>query len=282
MKTSRDIPIGIYEKALPASFSWPERLDAAARAGYDFVEISIDESDERLARLEWGGRERSALRDAVAAAGLPVLTMCLSGHRKYPLGSESVSVRAKSLEIMEKAIALAVDVGIRIIQVAGYDVYYEASSAETQARFLAGLRQGVVWAEQAAVMLAVETMDCEFMNSVDKVMSLVREINSPWLQLYPDIGNLSAWGQDLDRELEAGRGHIVAVHVKDTVQGEFRRVPFGQGRVPFTVAFRKLAALGYRGPLLVEMWNDDAPDAVEIIARARRWIGERIARAWGE
>ena len=47
------MPVGLYEKALPDELSWEERLEAAGRAGYDFVEISIDESDERLARLDW-------------------------------------------------------------------------------------------------------------------------------------------------------------------------------------------------------------------------------------
>ena len=44
-------------------------------------------------------------------AGLPIKTMCLSGHRKYPLGSRDESVRARGLEIMEKAIQLACDLG---------------------------------------------------------------------------------------------------------------------------------------------------------------------------
>ena len=35
------IPVGIYEKALPITMSWEERLTAAVQAGYDFVEIAI-------------------------------------------------------------------------------------------------------------------------------------------------------------------------------------------------------------------------------------------------
>ena len=38
------LPVGLYEKALPEPWSWDKRLTAAAAAGYDFVEISIDES----------------------------------------------------------------------------------------------------------------------------------------------------------------------------------------------------------------------------------------------
>jgi L-ribulose-5-phosphate 3-epimerase UlaE len=50
-KVMLKMPVGIYEKALPDAMSWEERLAAAGQAGYDFVEISIDESDERLSRL---------------------------------------------------------------------------------------------------------------------------------------------------------------------------------------------------------------------------------------
>jgi L-ribulose-5-phosphate 3-epimerase len=81
------MPVGLYEKALPAELSWEERLAAAGRAGYDFVEISIDETDERLGRLDWSASERAALRRAIDTTGVQVSTMCLSGHRKYPMGS---------------------------------------------------------------------------------------------------------------------------------------------------------------------------------------------------
>ncbi len=46
--------------------------------------------------------------------------MCLSGHRKYPLGSHDKEIQKKSLEIMKKAIDFAADLGVRIIQLAGY------------------------------------------------------------------------------------------------------------------------------------------------------------------
>lgn len=45
-------PIGIYEKATPTHFTWLERLNFAKELGFDFVEMSIDERDERLARLD--------------------------------------------------------------------------------------------------------------------------------------------------------------------------------------------------------------------------------------
>ena len=50
---SKQIPLGIYEKALPAGECWQERLRLAKELGFDFVEMSVDETDARLARLDW-------------------------------------------------------------------------------------------------------------------------------------------------------------------------------------------------------------------------------------
>ena len=117
--------LGLYEKSMPNTLTLEEKLRQAKASGFDFMEISIDETDAKLSRLDMTREERKALVDAMYQAGLPIKTMCLSGHRKYPLGSRDESVRARGLEIMEKAIQLACDLGLRIIQLAGYDVYYE-------------------------------------------------------------------------------------------------------------------------------------------------------------
>ena len=53
MKRTMNNPLGIYEKALPKELSWVERFNAAKAAGFDFLEISIDETPERMARLDW-------------------------------------------------------------------------------------------------------------------------------------------------------------------------------------------------------------------------------------
>ena len=54
---SKQIPLGIYEKALPAGECWLERLRLAKTLGFDFVEMSVDETDERLSRLDWSRSE---------------------------------------------------------------------------------------------------------------------------------------------------------------------------------------------------------------------------------
>lgn len=64
----RNHPLGIYEKALAKDLSWPERLVLAKSCGFDFVEMSVDETDERLSRLEWTPAQRASLVNAIAAS----------------------------------------------------------------------------------------------------------------------------------------------------------------------------------------------------------------------
>jgi L-ribulose-5-phosphate 3-epimerase len=273
---TKKLPIGIYEKALPFNVDWFERLAKAKEAGFDFVEISVDESDERLSRLDWSAAERANLRTAIAQTGVPLTTMCLSGHRKYPLGSADPATRQRAFDIMQKAIDFAVDIGVRVIQLAGYYVYYEPHTANSLPRYQDGLARGLEWASKAGVMLAMENVDGNDVDSVTQAMVFVDAFNSPWFQVYPDIGNISEHGLDVCAELELARGHIVGVHVKDTVPGEPRRVPFGEGTVPFANAFRKLTEMNFAGPVLLEMWNDDSPDSMRIVQESREWVMARM------
>ncbi|MBP3388421.1 MAG: L-ribulose-5-phosphate 3-epimerase, partial [Clostridia bacterium] len=160
----------VYEKAMPGMLSWEEKLVAAGKAGFDGVEISIDETEEKLSRLDWSAAARAALRHASLETGVSVGTMCLSGHRKYPLGCEDAALCARGMEIARKAIDFAADTGIRIIQLAGYDVYYTPSTVDTRARFGENLQRVVEWAAAQGVILAFETMETPFMNTIEKAM----------------------------------------------------------------------------------------------------------------
>lgn len=250
--------IGLYEKAMPASMGWREKLECAKACGYDFLEISIDEQDAKLARLDWTAQERREMVALMQEVGLPIRSMCLSGHRKYPMGSADPATRQRSMEIMEKAIQLADDLGIRVIQLAGYDVYYEESTAETKALFAENLKKAAAMAAFKGIVLGFETMETDFMNTTWKSMFYVQQVNSPYLGIYPDSGNLTnaavTYGTSVLDDLESGNGHIVALHLKETVPGKFREIPFLTGHVDFPAVIAKAWALGVRR-FVTEMWD---------------------------
>jgi predicted hexulose-6-phosphate isomerase len=278
------IPVGIYEKAFPDEYSWEQILTSAKLAGYDFVEMSIDESSKRLDRLNWSHSDRAALRQAVFNTGMPIWGMGISAHRKFPLGSASPDLRNQGLDILHRSIELAADLGVRVIQIMGYDVFYEPSNADTQAKFLEGLRTGVKWASTAGMLLALENVDCERVDSVDKAMRFVKTLNSPWFQVYPDIGNMTAAGYDPLEQLPLTNGHLVGVHVKDIRKGELRGVPLGKGIVRFQETFRLLAHMGFTGPLVMEMWAhfDPMGDPINSACQARATLAGWISDAWSD
>lgn len=250
--------IGLYEKAMPKNMTWREKLECARECGYDFVEISIDETDDKLSRLEWTAEERLDLVRTMKEVGLPIRSMCLSGHRKYPFGSADPAIRERSMEIMEKAIELADDLGIRIIQLAGYDVYYEESTAESERLFRENLAKATLMAASKGVILGFETMETEFMNTTEKSMKYVNIVNNPYLGVYPDSGNLTnaavTYGTSVLDDLETGRDHIFAMHLKETVPGKFREIPFLTGHVDFEAVIAKAWDLGIRR-YVTEMWD---------------------------
>lgn len=283
-----DYTLGMYEKALPAEISWEERLLLARESGFDFVEISIDETDARLARLDWDEAQRRQLADASRKTGVPIGSMCLSAHRKYPFGASDDSVRARSFEIMEGALQLASDLGARIVQLAGYDVYYEEGTPASRERFAKGLARAVDMAASCGVTLGFETMETPFMDTVGKAMNYVHQIKSPYLGVYPDIGNLTnasrIYGIPVRDDIALGRGHILAAHCKETVAGRYREVPFGTGATDYEGALDELVAQGVRR-FVAEFWYTDSPtwreDAREACAFVRERIESALARATG-
>ena len=271
--------VGIYEKALPPNLTWKEKFELVHELGFNFLEFSIDESDERLSRLDWSRSERNEFRNAMWETHSRINTLMLSGHRRFPLGSADPEVRAQALEMMQKAIDLAVDLGIRNIQMAGYDVYYEPKTVDSHELFIENMKKCVEMAAKKLVMLSIETMDDPFLNSLTKIAQIKKQIHSSWLQGYPDLGNISAWPEnDVINDLENNFDTIAAIHLKDTknvtstFKGQFKEVPFGEGDVDFLGCLRTLVRLGYAGSYTVEMWTESAEDPIAEIKKAKEFF----------
>lgn len=271
--------LGLYEKAMPSSLTWKEKLTITKETGFDFLEISIDETDEKLARLHYTKEQVQELIDAMHQTQCTIRTMCLSGHRKYPLGASDLKVRQRSLQIMEQAIDLADALGIRIIQLAGYDVYYEESSQQTREWFLENLRRCVSLAAKKGILLGFETMETPFMDTVAKAMSFVRKIDSPYLGIYPDIGNLTnaalLYQTDVLQDIGQGCGHILAAHLKETKPGIYREVPFGMGHTDFQACIAQL----YRQKVRLftgEFWYTGSQEWLQDIRQANGLLRQHI------
>lgn len=273
------ILLGVYEKAMPNGMTLEEKLKEAKEAGFDFLEISMDETDEKLERLDWDWAQKKHLVDAIFENKMPIKTMCLSGNRKYPLGSNDEELERIGIKVMKKAIDFANDIGIRIIQIAGYDVYYEQTSELTVERFGRNLKLCVDYAAKKGIYLGFETMETEFMNTIKKAMNYVTWINSPYLNVYPDLGNITnaaiQYGTEVSEDILSGSGRIIAAHLKETVPGKFREIPYGNGHVDFAAAIQLFKQLGVH-IYTAEFWYNGKDDWRQELINANQFLRDQF------
>lgn len=273
--------LGIYEKALNNKFSWEEKILIAKKAGFDFIEFSVDESDERLARLDWNDEQINEIKLLLIKHNFYFNSMCLSGHRKFPFGSKDSKTRQQAFIIMEKALILAKKLGIRIIQLAAYDVYYEKSTEISKKRFLEGIKNATQLAQKYSVTLAFETMDTPFAGTISKCLNFIKKINLPNLYIYPDLGNLNQFTHDIETEIELGADKILACHFKDTTPTQFKEVPWGHGSVDFPRSLKALKKNAFQGPILIEMWSKNEPnETMEANVKSLKKAKEFYKKQW--
>lgn len=267
--------LGLYEKAMPNFLSLKEKLILAKKCGYDYVELSIDETDEKLARLDMPNTMRKEIVDAMYDTGIRFESICLSGHRKYPMGHLDPQVQRRCLEIMEKACVLAKDLGIRYIQLAGYDVYYEKSTVETRLQYEKTLREAVNIAEYYGVVLGFETMETPFMDTVGKAMHYVDMMKSSYLQVYPDIGNLTnaslIYNHNVYEDLALCERFVCAAHLKETIPNHYREIPFGTGHTNYLECLKVLKKIGVKR-FVGEFWYCNEENYEENIRNANQFL----------
>lgn len=262
-KNTTKLNIGLYEKALPIAFSWEQKIKEVKSLGFDFLEISIDETEEKRRRLDWPDSEIDDLSKRCYQHDIFIQSICLSAHRKYPFGSTHPEIRQEAKVILLKALKVAQRLGVRTIQLAGYDVYYEEATQESHLRFIEGMQWSAKQAEKFGIMLAVEIMDTNYLNSLSKFEILKRQIPSPYFMAYPDVGNINGWNYDVCTELELSQDHIVQIHLKETLKvtpessGKFRDLVIGEGQVDFDAIFNTLNKINYAAPVVIEMWAKD-------------------------
>ncbi|MGZ9755403.1 L-ribulose-5-phosphate 3-epimerase [Mycoplasma sp. 394] len=279
--------LGIYEKAINNKFDWSQKIDIAKAAGFDFIEFSVDESDFRLERLDWNNTQINELRKLLIEKDFYFNSMCLSAHRKFPFGSHDLKIREHALLIMEKALILAKKLGIRTIQLAAYDVYYEDSDEQTKQWFIAGMKKVAKLASKYSVTVAFETMDTPFAGTISKCLAFLKQIDAPNFYIYPDLGNLNQFTKDIENEIFLGADKIVGFHFKDTLPNKFKEVPWGQGSVDFVHSLKQLTKNDLNVPILIEMWSKNHPDEtaienIELLKQAKAFYQMQWKEANGE
>lgn len=255
--------LGISDKAMPGKLNWKDKLEAARDAGYDFAEMVIDEMNGSLKQLDRSRDWQEEMNRTIQVVGIPIRTICLHIHKSYPMGSSNEKTCAKSLNILEKAVILAAQIGHADVQISGYDVYYELSTEETRKRFKNNLKKVVSIASRYGVTLVLKPVETEFMNTTEKASAYVKEINSEYLRLCLDIGNITnaakLHGKDVLKDIKFSEGHCRSLQLKESLPGQYEDVLFGGGHVDFARVINAAWKMGVR-KYTIEINGRDNPN----------------------
>ena len=276
MKKLRDLPFGLYEKSVCTNWSWEDKFSLTKEAGYDYFEIAIDATPAKLDRLT-NRDEQRRIRRASEKKDMPLYTFAFTANRFFPLGSENSEIRSKGVELLKSAVDFASYIGAKTVQIAAYDEYEKPRNMLTEGYFMQSLEDCVNHAAIRGVIISLETMDSDFIDTTRKAMKYVRAIDSAFLAVGVDPGNITAMGHDPVKDIPIGGKRIVEVEFKDVRPGQVRNVFFGEGIVDFDACFQMLHDIGYQGFLAAEMWANDDPANHPKIFKAYEFIKTKMA-----
>ena len=237
-----------------------ESMALAKRAGYDGIELSLNETGETsldAAPGEWAG-----IRAYSEEIGLPVHSVASGLYWSYPFTSGDKAMREKGVSIAEKQLemakALGADailivpgaVGVSFIpnfNVVPYDVAYERS--------LEAFMRLKTKAEELKVHIGIENVWNQFLLSPLETRDFVDKIGSPYVGVYFDVGNVLATGYP-EQWIAILGGRIRKVHFKDykrAAGGLHGFVDLLSGDVDWPAVMDAFKAVGYDGWATAEM-----------------------------
>jgi hexulose-6-phosphate isomerase len=240
--------------------STKEMLDIAKDAGYDGIELALEESGETgLDSTEAKWKEIRAYADKL---GLSIHSIATGLHWHYPLTADDEAVREKGVKIIEKQLDMANVMGAEAIlvvpgavhaiyvegfKVVPYDVAYERS--------MAAFMRVKGKAESLKIRIGVENVWNKFLLSPLEMRDFIDKIDSPYVGAYIDVGNVLSTGFPEQWIRILGK-RICKVHFKDfrtEAGGLYGFVDLLAGEVDWPAVMEAFKEVGYDGWATAEM-----------------------------
>ena len=264
---------GICSIIFPREMPRPECFAQAKSAGFDAVELSIGSDFP----LDISHDDARRMADAAGKAGIRIATLWISDAlHQNPLNAADPAVRARGVEAIRRAIAIATDMNCGALLVyavrLGNGARLEFGSQETWDRFSAELAKVVPDAERAKVFLDPENVWNKFLLSPLEMRSFVDQFHSEWVGTHFDSGNCMQYGYPEDWIFTLGK-RIKRIHFKDFKLGgrgeSARFADLLEGDVNWKAVMAALVKTGYNGPISPEIGrNPSKTDQLKEVSAA--------------
>jgi hexulose-6-phosphate isomerase len=229
---------GIWTGGFSAETPMERRFTLAAEAGFDGVELVVDE------KLVGADADLRGLAD-LARRTVPIHSLMCGFSRR--LGSPDPAERPAAVEAVQRAIRAARLLGADTLLVIPAVVNEQVSYEQAWAIGQAALRALVPTAEHYGVCLAVENVWNKFLLSPLEMARFVDEIEHPLVKVYFDVGNAVLVGYP-EQWIATLGARIRRVHLKDfsTRVGNINGfVQLLEGDVAWPAVMAALRRVGY-------------------------------------
>ncbi|MDD5522291.1 MAG: sugar phosphate isomerase/epimerase [Kiritimatiellae bacterium] len=234
----------------------------AKQAGYDGVEVVIDEKDGEI-NLNSTRKDIEKIVTTAQNAGVEISSLATGLFWSYSLTSDDDQVRTKARDIVKKMIDIASWLKVdTILVVAGaVDVFFMPDFKvvpydKVYDRSLAALQELAPVAEKARVAIGVENVWNKFLMSPLEMKGFVDAVGSPYVGVYFDVGNVIPFGFP-EQWIHILDKRIKKVHFKDyrravgTLDG-FVNILYGD--VDWAAVMQAFTAIGYTNYVTAELF----------------------------
>jgi sugar phosphate isomerase/epimerase len=225
---------------------WDAVLATAKRFGYDGVEPRAQAEHAHGVEVAATPQERAVIGRQAGDAGIAI--SCLATSCSYTAGEP-----AKLQQMMDDSralIALAHDIGAPCMRVFGGPIPAGMTREEAVNQVADSLAALAIEANDAGVVLCVETHD-SWCNASD-LACVIKRVGHPNVQVNWDIMHPVRAKMTMDEAFAAIRPYVRHVHFHDGKEDETRNIqlcPIGQGVVDHRRAVQLLRSIGYAGHL---------------------------------
>ena len=244
--------IGIRDGCL--KMAWEDVFAAAAELGYDGVELDIVKECEDGPL--WTCEGRRMIEKAAQDAAITIPSFCAGLCWAFSPASDDPEVRSHSKRLLTQLCAFAAELEVRWILVPVTPGEEGVSHETGTDRWVAMMGELAPLAMNMGVVLCLENVGRGYGKSAAELIAMTDTVNSPGLQVYYDIGNAVAFGNDPVEEIKALGERTAVVHIKDREADLL-----GQGIVPIAECITALKAIGYDDWLILETPATDNPQA---------------------
>lgn len=248
----------------------PAALEAAARLGYDGLEVVTRDAAQLRGWLQMDGSEGAGtVRELARRHGCAITSFSLALFRPVSFAQEDESLRQQGIQLLSDTLRACANVGGETVLLPFFDrKRLDEIGAEELARFVDGLRRCARVAEDTAMRIALETSF-----SPALLQRILGAVGSERVGVYQDLANAITFGQDPAVALRALGPAVAMVHVKDTKAGGGDAM-LGEGLVDWPECRAAIRDIGYDGWFVLETPPGDDPLATGArhLEFTRRWL----------